>query len=69
MWLGGQRTPRLLYYREGDPVPNVQEIGWTPGRVWTGVENLAATRIRSPALEPVTCLYTDCAVPARRHNI
>jgi len=26
----------------------VQEAGWTPGSVWTGAENLAATGIRSP---------------------
>jgi hypothetical protein len=29
-------------------VPIVQEAGWAPGPVWTGVENLASTRIRSP---------------------
>ena len=31
-----------------DPVPTVQEAGWAPGPVWTGVENLAPTGIRSP---------------------
>jgi hypothetical protein len=30
-----------------DPVPIVQEAGWAPGLVWTGVENLAPTGIRS----------------------
>jgi hypothetical protein len=30
-----------------DPVPIVQEAGWAPGPVWTGVENLAPTGIRS----------------------
>ena len=29
-------------------VPIVQEAGWAPGTVWTGVENLATTGIRSP---------------------
>ena len=33
-----------------DPVPIVQEAGWAPGPVWTGAENLAPTRIRSPDL-------------------
>jgi hypothetical protein len=33
---------------ERDPVPIVQEAGWAPGPVWTGVENLASTGIRSP---------------------
>jgi len=41
-------TPRPLYPRESDPVPFVQEAGWGPGPVWTGVENLAPTDIRSP---------------------
>jgi hypothetical protein len=31
-----------------DPVPIVQEAGWTPGPVRTGAENLAPTGIRSP---------------------
>jgi hypothetical protein len=26
-------TPRLLYPREGDPVPIIWEAGWTPGPV------------------------------------
>jgi len=30
-----------------DPLSIVQEAGWTPEPVWTGVENLASTRIRS----------------------
>jgi len=30
------------------PVPIVQEVGWVPGPVWTGAENLAPTGIRSP---------------------
>ena len=31
-----------------DPVPIVQEVGWAPGPVWTGAENIAPTGIRSP---------------------
>ena len=31
-----------------DPVPILQEVGWAPRAVWTSVENLAPTRIRSP---------------------
>ena len=31
-----------------DPVPIVQEAGWAPEPVWTGAENLAPTKIRSP---------------------
>ena len=41
-------TPRPLYPRERDPVPIVQEAGWAPEPVWTGVEKLALTRICPP---------------------
>ena len=41
-------TPRPLFTPGKDPVPIVQEAGWTPGPVWTGAENLAPTGIRSP---------------------
>ena len=27
---------------------HIQEAGWAPGLVWTGVENITPTRIRSP---------------------
>ena len=40
-------TPRTLYAGK-DPAPIVQEAGWAPGPVWTDVEYLAPTRIRSP---------------------
>ena len=41
-------TPRPLFTPGKDPVPIVQEAGWAPGPVWTSVENLALTGIRSP---------------------
>ena len=38
-------TPRPGRFTPGkDPVPIVQENGWTPGKVWTGAEYLAAHR-------------------------
>jgi hypothetical protein len=37
---------RPLYPQERDPVPIVQEVGWAPGSVWMGVENLTPTRIQ-----------------------
>ena len=41
--------PRPSFTPPGkDPVLIVQVAGWTPGLVWTGVENLAHTGIRSP---------------------
>jgi len=41
-------TPRSLLTPGKDPVPIIQEVGWAPGPVWTGAENLAATEIRTP---------------------
>ena len=41
-------TPRPHFTPGKDPVPIVQEGGWATGPVWTGAENLAPTRIRSP---------------------
>ena len=45
---GVSATPRLLFIPRKHPVPIVQEAGWAPRLVWTGVENLAPTGIRSP---------------------
>ena len=44
----GNATDNVVYPRERDSVPIVQETGWAPGPVWTGAENLVTTRIRSP---------------------
>ena len=41
-------TLRLLYPRERDTLPIVQEARWAVGPVWTDVEKLAATGIRNP---------------------
>ena len=40
--------PRPLFTPGKDPVPIVQEAGWTPGPVWTDAENLASIGFRSP---------------------
>ena len=40
-------TPRPLYSPGKDTVPIIQEVGWVPGPVWKGVENLGHTGIRS----------------------
>jgi hypothetical protein len=46
---GGWSTPRPEHSTPWkDPVLIVQEAGWALGPVWTGVENLAPTGIRSP---------------------
>ena len=41
-------TSQLLYRQQKDPVPIVQEAGWAPLSVWTVVQNLASTGIRTP---------------------
>jgi hypothetical protein len=43
-------TPWPLYPRKRDPVHIVEEAGWVQVPVWTGVEYLATTGIRSPDL-------------------
>jgi len=48
MEVGGQHHAPVTFTPGKDPVPIVQEAGWAPGPVWTSVENLAPTRIRSP---------------------
>ena len=41
--------PRPGHFTPGrDPAPTVQEAGWAPGPVWTGMENLAPTGIGPP---------------------
>ena len=45
---GVRVTAPPLFTPGKDPVPIVQEARLAPGPVWTGVENLASTGIRSP---------------------
>jgi len=47
-WGGGHRHFLVALPPEKDPVRIVYVAGWAPGPVWTGVENLASTGIRSP---------------------
>jgi hypothetical protein len=50
MGVGGQRHTPAAFIPGKDPVPIVQEVGWAPGPVWIGAENLSPTGIRSPDL-------------------
>jgi hypothetical protein len=46
---GGWSAPHPGRFTKGkDPVPIIQETGWTPGPVWTCAKNLSPTGIRSP---------------------
>jgi len=48
MFVGGQRHAPAALPPGKDPVPIVYEAEWTPEPVWTGVENVVPTGIRSP---------------------
>lgn len=41
-------TPWSLHPQDSALAPIVQEDGWVPGPVWTGVKNLATTRVHTP---------------------
>jgi len=51
-----------------DPVPIVQDAGWTPTPVWMGMEYLIPTGTRSPDVHPVVSRYTDWAIPAHKQE-
>jgi hypothetical protein len=52
--------PRPLFTPGKDPIPIVQEAGWAPGPVWTGVENLTPPlEFDSQTVQPVASHYTD----------
>jgi len=60
-------TPRTLNPREGrDTI--VQEAGWPPGLVWTGVENPAPPGFDTRTFRPVASRYNDYAVVAHIPN-
>ena len=45
----GWSTSRIgRFTSEKDPVPTVQEAGWSPEPVWTGAENFSPTGIGFP---------------------
>ena len=53
--------PELLYPKERDQVPIVQEAGWALGPVWMGMENLAPMGCPH-TVQPVMNCYTDCTI-------
>ena len=57
---GGWSTPRHGRFTPGkDPVPIVQEAGWSPGPVWTDTENRAPTEFDPRTVQPVASRHTD----------
>jgi len=61
--------PWPLFTPGKDPVPIVQEAGWAPGSVWTGVENPAPTGIRSPDRPACNQSLYRLRYPARNYFI
>ena len=61
MGWGVSVTPRQHLTPGKDPVPIVQEAGWTSGPVWTGAENLASPGFDPRTVQPVGSRYTDWA--------
>jgi hypothetical protein len=61
MGVGGPRHAPTALPPERDTVPIVQEAGWAPGPVWTGVEYLAPIGIRSP--DRPARSYSDLTIP------
>jgi hypothetical protein len=61
MEVGCQRHfPAALTPLKG-PIPIV---GWAPGPVWTGAENLVPLGFDLRTVQPVASRYTDYAIPA-----
>jgi len=52
MGVGGQPHAPAASAPRKDPVPNIQEVGWAPGPVWTG-------GILSRIVQPVVSRDTD----------
>jgi len=53
MRVGGQRHAPAALLPGRDPVPTVQEGGWTPGPVWMGMEDLTPTGFEPQTIQPV----------------
>jgi hypothetical protein len=61
-------TPRPLYSRGIDIIPNGQEAGWALEPVWAhwGTEKSCHDWNRIRIVQPVASLYTDWANPASK---
>ena len=58
-----------IYLRKKEPVPTVQKVGWAPGSVSTGAENLTPIGFDPRTVLLVASRYTDCAIPAHLSGI
>jgi hypothetical protein len=62
----GQHHAPASFTSGKDPVPIVQEAGWTPEPVWIGAENLGPPAFDPRTFQPVASRYTDYAISAPR---
>lgn len=56
-------TPLSLYSRKRHPIPTVQEVGWTPGSIWTGSEYFGTPGFGLLTVHPVASCCNDYAIP------
>ena len=56
--------PWLLYPQQRDPVPILQEAGWTSEQVCMGQENLAPLGYKPQTIQPVSSNYTNYTIQA-----
>ena len=55
------RTPRLHFTPRKNLVPIVQEVGWAPGPVWTGIKSRPPLGFDPRIVQLVVSRYTDWA--------
>ena len=66
---GSGITPRPLFNPGKDLVPIVQEVGCTPGPVWTGAENRPPPGFDPRTVQPVDSCYTNYATQSTKTYI
>jgi hypothetical protein len=64
-WVGGHRHDPGSYHRYKAPVSIVEAAWWTPGPLWTDMENiLPHTEFEPRIVQAVASRYTDCVILA-----
>jgi hypothetical protein len=63
-----RNTPQPHIIPWKDPVPIVQEAGWAPWPVWTGVENLATSGFDPRTVQPIAQSLYQLSYPAHTNS-
>jgi hypothetical protein len=61
MGVGGQRNAPATLPLGGDPVPIVEEAGWAPRAVWTGLKISPSPGFDTRVVQTLAGRYTDHA--------